>query len=51
MESKVVVYVVLENERAEGPDMVVVGVYRSREDADRVVGGSSNCWILEKVLQ
>lgn len=48
---QVVVYVVLEDERAEGPYMVVVGVYRSREDADRAVGDSSNCWVVEKVLQ
>ena len=51
MESEVVVYVVLEDDRVEGPNIAVVGVYRSREDADRAVGGSSNCWVVEKVLQ
>jgi len=49
MESEVVVYVVLEEDRGLGP--MVVGVYRSREDADRAVGGSSHCWVVEEVLQ
>ena len=46
---QVVVYVVLEEDRGLGPS--VVGVYRSREDADRAVGGSSHCWVVEEVLQ
>jgi hypothetical protein len=49
MESEVVVYVVLEEDRGLGP--MVVGVYRSREDADRAVGGSSHCWVVEEVLR
>ena len=46
---QVVVYVVLEDDRGEGP--MVVGVYRSREDADRAVDGSSHRWVVEEVLQ
>ena len=46
---QVVVYVVLEDDRGCGP--MVVGVYRSREDADRAVGSSSHCWVVEEVLQ
>ena len=46
---QVVVYVVLEDDRGEGP--MVVGVYRSREDADRVVDLRGSCWIVEEELQ
>ena len=46
---QVVVYVVLEDDRGEGP--MVVGVYRSREDADRVIDLRGSCWIVEEVLQ
>lgn len=47
---QVVVYVVLEDDRGEGP--MVVGVYRSREDAEREVKKSyGRYWIVEEELQ
>ena len=50
MESEVIVYVVLEDDRGEGP--LVIGVYRSREDAEREVKKSyGRYWIVEEPLQ
>lgn len=46
---QVIVYVILEDDRGCGPS--VVGVYRSREDAERVVAEGSRYWLVEEVLQ
>ncbi|MDC3266443.1 hypothetical protein OAU13_00795 [bacterium] len=47
---QVVVYVVLEDDRGEGP--MVIGVYRSRADAEREVKNSyGRYWIVEEELQ
>ena len=47
---EVIVYVVLEDDRGEGP--MVIGVYRSREDAEREVKKSyGRYWIVEEPLQ
>ena len=43
------VYVVLEEDRVLG--ISVVGVYRNREDAERVAETSSRLWVVEEELQ
>jgi hypothetical protein len=43
------IYVVLEEDRGCG--VSVVGVYRNREDAERVAETSSRLWVVEEELQ
>lgn len=49
MAIKMFVYVVLEEDRGYGPS--VVGVYRSREDAERVAEDGSRYWVVEEEVQ